>query len=138
MEVPTHVETSRDRRKHTREANILMHDSIENVGAPTSQCRQRRSPNRYTGYMALMSESVEIEPSSFEEEVQQPVWIDAMIEEYDSIIRNSVWEVVTRPTDKLVVSSRWIYKVKQAANVSVEKHKAIIVAKGFSQVEGID
>ena len=44
--------------------------------------------------MALMSESVEINPSSFEEVVQQRVWVDAMVEEYDSIIRKSVWEVV--------------------------------------------
>jgi hypothetical protein len=97
VEAPTHAETSRDGRKHTREADRLMHDARENVGAPTSQRRQRRSPDRYTGYMALMSESVEIEPSSFEEAVQQPVWVDAMVEEYDSIIRNSVWEVVPRP-----------------------------------------
>eukprot|EP00253_Pinus_taeda_P018325 PITA_18325 len=47
-----------------------------------------------------------------------------MVEEYDSIIRNSVWNVVPRPEDKSVVSSRWLYKVKQAADGSVEKHKA--------------
>jgi hypothetical protein len=70
--------------------------------------------------------------------VQQPVWVDAMVEEYDSIIRNNVWEVVPRPENKSVVSSRWLYKVKQAADGSVEKHKARFVAKGFSQVEGID
>jgi hypothetical protein len=88
--------------------------------------------------MALVGECVETEPSSFEEAVQQPVWVDAMVEEYDSIIRNSVWDVVPRPQDKSVVSSRWLYKVKQAADGSVEKHKARFVARGFSQVEGID
>jgi len=36
------------------------------------------------------------------------------------------------------VSSRWLYKVKQAADGSVEKHKARFVARGFSQVEGIN
>eukprot|EP00253_Pinus_taeda_P028722 PITA_28722 len=61
-----------------------------------------------------------------------------MVEEYDSIIKNSVWEVVPRPADKSVVSSRWIYKVKQATDGNVEKHKAKFVARGFSQVEGID
>eukprot|EP00253_Pinus_taeda_P003267 PITA_03267 len=61
-----------------------------------------------------------------------------MVEEYESIIRKIVWEVVPRPADKLVVSSIWFYKVKQATDGSVEKHKAIFVVRGFSQVEGID
>eukprot|EP00253_Pinus_taeda_P035572 PITA_35572 len=37
-----------------------------------------------------------------------------MVEEYESIVRNSVWDVVPRPEDKLVMISCWIYKVKQA------------------------
>eukprot|EP00253_Pinus_taeda_P029237 PITA_29237 len=61
-----------------------------------------------------------------------------MVKEYDSIIRNSVWDVVPRPQGKSVVSSIWLYKVKQAANGSIEKHKARFVARSFSQVEGID
>ena len=86
----------------------------------------------------LMSELVDLEPASFEEEVQQPVWVDAMVEEYDSIVRNNVWEVVPRPENKSVVGLRWIYKVKQATDKIIEKHKAKFLAKGFSQVEGID
>ena len=61
-----------------------------------------------------------------------------MVEEYDSIIQNSVWDVVPRSEDTSMVSSQWLYKVKQAADGSVEKHKARFVARGFSQVEGID
>ena len=78
------------------------------------------------------------EPSSFEEAVQQPVWVDAMVEEYDSIMRNNVWDVVPRLGDKSMVTSRWFYKVKQAADGSIEKHKARFVSHGFSQFEGID
>jgi len=38
-----------------------------------------------------------------------------------------------------VVGLRWIYKVKQAVDRSVEKYKEIfVVARGFSQIEGID
>jgi len=114
------------------EYEILMHDARENVGAPTSQRRQRRSLDQYTCYMALMSESVENESSSFEEEVGKPVWVDAMVEEYDSSIKNSAWDVFPRLEDKSVVGSRWIYKVKEATNGSVKKDKAIFLAKGFS------
>ena len=43
-----------------------------------------------------------------------------------------------RPEGKKVVGSRWIYKVKHAADESMEKYKARFVEKGFSQKEGID
>ena len=88
--------------------------------------------------MALAGECVETKPSSFEETVQQPIWFDDMVEEYDSIVRNNVWDVVPRPKNKSDVSSHWLYKVKQAADGSVEKHKTRFVARGFSQVNGID
>eukprot|EP00253_Pinus_taeda_P033020 PITA_33020 len=55
-----------------------------------------------------------------------------------STAKHSVWDVVLRPEDKSVVNSCWIYKVKQATDGSVEKHKSRFVARGFSWVEGID
>ena len=61
-----------------------------------------------------------------------------MVEEYDSIVRNSAWEIVPRPVGKSVVGSIWIYKVKKVANGSIEKYKARFFARGFSQIEGID
>ena len=61
-----------------------------------------------------------------------------MVEEYNSIVRNSAWEIVPRPVGKSVVGSRWIYKVKKDDDGSIEKYKARFVARGFSQIEGID
>lgn len=61
-----------------------------------------------------------------------------MVEEYKSIMKNIVWEVVPRPKDKLVVGSRWIFKVKHAIDGNIEKYKARFLVKGFSQVEGND
>ena len=61
-----------------------------------------------------------------------------MIEEYRSIMKNDVWDVVPRPKGKSVVTSKWIYKIKHAADGSIEKYKAGFVAHGFSQEEGID
>eukprot|EP00253_Pinus_taeda_P027439 PITA_27439 len=78
------------------------------------------------------------EPSSYEEAASQQDWREAMQEEYSSIMKNDVWEVVPRPEGKSVVTSRWLYKVKHAADGSIEKFKARFMARGFSQVEGVD
>ena len=61
-----------------------------------------------------------------------------MIEEYQLIMKNYVWDVVPRPQGKYVVTSKWIYKIKHVAYGSIEKYKARFVARGFSQKEGID
>jgi hypothetical protein len=81
---------------------------------------------------------IDSEPSTFEEASKHQVWKDAMIEEYDSILNNDVWEVVPRPCGKSMVTSKWIYKIKNTTNGNVEKFKARFVARGFSQKEGID
>jgi hypothetical protein len=46
--------------------------------------------------------------------------------------------VVPRPKEKIVVSSRWIYKTKHSIDGSIEKYKERFVACGVSQKEGID
>jgi len=58
--------------------------------------------------------------------------------EYESIVENDVWEVVPRPQDKTVVTSKWLYKIKHAADGSTENYKALFIARGLSQKEGID
>ena len=60
------------------------------------------------------------------------------MEEYHSIMKNDVWEIIMRHEGKLVVTSRWTCKMKHTANGSVEKFKARFVAWGFSQVEGVN
>jgi hypothetical protein len=95
-------------RKCTTEDDRLRLDVAQNVGAPTSQRRYRLYPDRFTGYMDLVSKCIVTEPYSFQEEVQDPTWVDAMMEDYDSIVKTSAWEIVPRSVDKSVVGSRWI------------------------------
>ena len=64
--------------------------------------------------------------------MQEPTWVDVMVEEYDSIVKNNAWEIVPRLVDKSVVGSRWIYKVKHVVDGNAEKYKARFVAQGFS------
>jgi hypothetical protein len=111
---------------------------VEKYGAPKGTMRQSKKPKPFSNYMALMCDLIENEPTCFEEAIQKKEWVDAMTEEYQSIIKNDVWEVVPRPKNNSVVSSKWIYKIKHTTYISIEKHKARFVARDFSQKEGID
>jgi hypothetical protein len=79
-----------------------------------------------------MSHITDTEPSYHGEEAGQQVWQDAMTEEYQSIMKNDVWDIVLRSKGKFVVNSKWIYKIKHATDGNVEKYKEIFVARGFS------
>jgi hypothetical protein len=97
-----------------------------------------KKPKPFSSYTALMCNLLDEEPTCFEEVIQKKEWVDAMTEEYQSIIKNDVWEVVPRPKNKDVVSSKWLFKIKHATNGSIEKYKARFITRGFSQKEGID
>ena len=114
-----------------------MKEAKENVGEPKRQLRESRPPVRLGSYLALVMSISDTEPQTFAQAVDQQVWQEAMLE-YDSILHNDVWEVVSRPVGKSVVTSRWLYKTKYVADGSIEKHKARFVARGFSQIEGVD
>ena len=85
-----------------------------------------------------MCDRVDKEPTCLEVVVQNKEWVEAMTKEYQSIMKNDVWEIVLNPEGKSVVSSKWIYKIKHTTDVSNKKCKARFVARGFSQKEGIN
>jgi hypothetical protein len=113
-------------------------EAKEYVGEPQRLMRESRAPKRFGSYLAMVTSIADSEPTTFAQAADQQVWREAMQEEYDSIMRNDVWEVVPRPEGKSVVTSRWLYKIKYVADGSIEKHKARFVPRGFSQIEGID
>jgi hypothetical protein len=106
--------------------------------APSSTFKESNRPQRYSGYVALMSHISNAEPTISEDAAKQQVWKDAMLEEFQSIMKNDVWDVVPRPEGKSVVTFKWLSKIKHAADGSIEKYKARFVAHGFSQKGGID
>ena len=89
-------------------------------GVPEGTIRERKKPKSYPSYMALMSDLVDKESTCFEEATKQKEWVDAMIEEYQSIIKNDVWKIVPRPKDKSVVSLKWIFKTKHSTDGRIE------------------
>ena len=88
--------------------------------------------------MEFLSDIIDVEPTSYGEPAEKKEWKDSMVEEYQYIIKNDVWDVVPRPKDKKMVSSKWIYKTKHSVDGGIKKYKARFVAHGFFQKEGID
>ena len=126
------------RKRRPRWFQETLKKARENVWEPKSQIRESRPPVRFGAYLALVTSITDTEPQTFAQAVDQQVCTEAMVEEYDSIVCNDVWEVIPRLVGKLVVTSKWLYKTKIAADGSVEKHKARFVARGLSQIEGVD
>ncbi|GJW54579.1 retrovirus-related pol polyprotein from transposon TNT 1-94, partial [Tanacetum coccineum] len=64
--------------------------------------------------------------------------IIAMQEELNEFERLEVWELVPRPDKVMVITLKWIYKVKLDELGGILKNKARLVARGYRQEEGID
>lgn len=85
-----------------------------------------------------MTNLIDYQPSTLEEKTSQQVWKDVMLEEYQLIMKNDVWEIVPRPEGKSMVTSKWVYKIKHVVDGSIDKQKSRFMVEGFSQQEGED
>ena len=56
----------------------------------------------------------------------------------DSLDKNEAWKLVQLLAGRKDVGSKWLFKKKLNAEGKVDKYKAHLVAKGYSQVDGID
>nr|GFC48527.1 retrovirus-related Pol polyprotein from transposon TNT 1-94 [Tanacetum cinerariifolium] len=79
-----------------------------------------------------------IEPANVAEALRDVDWVSAMQEELDQFARLKVWRLVPRPEGKSVIKTKWIFKNKKDESSLVIRHKARLVAAGYSQQEGID
>lgn len=67
-----------------------------------------------------------------------PSWKSAIGEELESLRRNDTWKLVELPAGKKVIDSKWVFKVKRNSEGEVERYKARLVARGFTQRPGFD
>jgi histone deacetylase 1/2 len=77
-------------------------------------------------------------PVSHHDALHEPAWRDAMAEEFSALSQKNTWTLVPCLAGKNIVGSKWIFKTKHHPDCSVEKHKAPLVARGFTQWHGID
>jgi hypothetical protein len=60
-------------------------------------------------------------------------WKEAVQNEMDSILTNGTWEIYDRPVGCKPVGFKWISKKKLKLDCTIDKYKARLLAKGFTQ-----
>lgn len=79
-----------------------------------------------------------VEPTSVKQALQDAGWKSAMQEEIDALHANGTWTLVPLPLNREPIGCKWVFRVKQCPDGSVQKLKARLVAKGFHQQFGFD
>jgi hypothetical protein len=108
------------------------------IASPRYNLRDRnlvriRPEDRY-GYVA----TVLAEPSSYQDAVVHQEWKHAMAEELAALERTGTWDLVPLPSHARPITCKWIYKVKTRSDGTLERYKALLVARGFQQEHGRD
>jgi hypothetical protein len=62
---------------------------------------------------------------------------EAMNTEFASFHKKKAWRLVPKPKGAHVVSTRWVFDVKQKDG-AIDRFKARLVARGYTQKEGVD
>ena len=78
------------------------------------------------------------DPHTYQKSCNYPRWKSAMEDEFQSLQENNTWELVPLPPKRKVVQCKWVFQTKISAGGYDLKHKEILVAKGYSQVHGVD
>jgi len=77
-------------------------------------------------------------PRSVRDALTDPNWRAAMQAEFDALIGNDTWSLVSRPSGVNVVTGKWIFRHKLHADGSLDRYKTHWVFRGFTQRPGLD
>nr|GEV04245.1 retrovirus-related Pol polyprotein from transposon TNT 1-94 [Tanacetum cinerariifolium] len=102
------------------------------LGVPITEVTSAQSSSTYDAFLSS------VEPKTYKDALTQSCWIEAIQEELNEFERLEVWELVPRPDKVMVITLKWIYKVKLDELGGILKNKARLVAHGYRQEEGID
>jgi hypothetical protein len=99
--------------------------------------------NFYAGMAKIRESSIPVptEPKTYlqaTKSLHADQWLEAMQQEYNSLIHNGTWSLIDLPAGRNAIHNKWVFKLKMATDGNVARFKAKLVAKGFSQREGID
>ncbi|GJV87253.1 integrase, catalytic region, zinc finger, CCHC-type containing protein [Tanacetum coccineum] len=110
-------------------------DIIGELKRPISTRLQLHEQALFCYYDAFLTS---VEPKNYKDALTQACWIEAIQEELNEFERLKVWELVPRLDKGMVITLKWIYKVKLDELRGILKNKARLVARSYRQEEGIN
>ena len=81
---------------------------------------------------------VHTEPKSVKQALQDTKWFAAMIDEFQVFQKNNTWTLVSLPPQRNAIGCKWVFRVKENSDGSINRYKARLVARGFNQKLGFD
>jgi len=128
------------------EQPVEQHDFQENIDATLRRSTRVRKSAIPSDYIVYLQESdynigVENDPKTFNQAMsckESNLWYDAMKDEMNFMQSNKVWNLVELPNVAKAIGCKWVFKTKRDSLGNIERYKARLIAKGFTQKEGID
>ena len=75
---------------------------------------------------------------NFHDASSNPLWKQPMKEELDALHKTGTLDLIDLPSGKSAIGCKWVYKIKTRSNGTIDRYKARLVARGFTQEYGID
>lgn len=100
-----------------------------------------RPPSRFNDHVMILEANNLYEPTTFKEAISckdKKEWKKAIESELKSLHDNDTWELVELPKGRKAIPSKWIFRIKTNPDGSIDKYKARLVVKGYSQKKNID
>ena len=109
---------------------------LDNLISPLNSGIQTRSKARnFVVFSAFISS---IEPNNVKEALKDVDWVTSMQEELHQFERNQVWHLVPRPSDRIIIGTKWVFRNKLHEHGTIKRNKSRLVVQGYNQEEGID
>ncbi|XP_072087411.1 uncharacterized protein [Arachis hypogaea] len=93
------------------------------------------TPKHQAFTFALINNS---DPKHYSEAVMHDCWRKAIEAELTALEQNKTWIITSLPPGKNAVGCKWIFRTKFHPDGTIERHKARLVAQGFTQIPGVD
>ncbi|GKD60770.1 retrovirus-related pol polyprotein from transposon TNT 1-94 [Tanacetum coccineum] len=135
--IPTVVQTAAPNLEHVTKwtKNHPLDNIIGELERPVCTRLQLHKQALFCYYDAFLTS---VEPKNYKDALTQACWIEAMQKELHEFNHLEVWELVPRLDKVMIITLKWIYKVKLDEMGGILKNKTCLVARGYRQEEGID